>query len=57
MPTFKGVLAHDQLTHNIGKNEFGVINLDDSTGPGSHWVGYFNSDKHKDVYYYDSFGV
>ena len=54
---FKGVLAHDQLTHKIGKDEFGVINLDVSTGPGSHWVGYFNSPKHKDVYYYDSFSV
>ena len=54
---FKGVLAHDQLTHKIGKNEFGVINLDVSTGPGTHWTAYFNSPKHKDVYYYDSFGV
>ena len=34
-----------------------MINLDVSSGPGSHWVGYFNSDKHKDVYYFDSFGI
>ena len=49
--------AHDQLTHKIKPEEFGIINLDVSTGKGTHWVAYFNSKKHKDVYYFDSFGV
>ena len=54
-PGFKGVLAHDQLTLSLKENDFGVINLDDSTGPGTHWVGFY---MHKNnPLYFDSFGL
>ena len=36
------------------RNESGIVNLDDSTGPGTHWVAYA---KRRDrVIYFDSFG-
>ena len=35
-------------------NEAAVINLDDKSGPGTHWVAYRK--KGKDVTYFDSFG-
>ena len=34
-----------------------VVNLDKSTGPGTHWVGIYNAPNQKFVLYYDSFGV
>lgn len=35
-------------------NESGIVNLDSSSGPGTHWVAYV---KHgPKVLYYDSFG-
>lgn len=44
----------DELPKNIWKNETAIINLDKSSGPGTHWVCYkklLNS-----VYYFDSYG-
>ena len=52
---FAGVFPHDQLPNKLNPGEFGVINLDDAVGPGTHWVGFF-SDK-KNINYFDSFGV
>lgn len=34
--------------------ESAIINLDDFTGPGTHWVAYKKN--YKDVVYFDSFG-
>lgn len=34
--------------------ECGIINLDDASGGGTHWVAYYK--KANDVYYFDSFG-
>lgn len=59
-PSYRGVFAHDQLKHKLKANECGIINLDESTGPGTHWTCWFNSTKpnqSKEVYYYDSFGI
>lgn len=36
------------------KNESGIVNLDSSEGPGTHWVAY--KKKGNDVEYFDSFG-
>lgn len=55
--SFSGVYAHDQLPKQIKRLDSGIINLDESTGTGSHWVAYYNNGKDKDVYYFDSFGV
>lgn len=44
----------DTLPKNIWKNESAIVNLDDVSGPGTHWVCYkkiLNC-----VYYFDSFG-
>lgn len=37
------------------KNGFYICNLDDNTGPGTHWVTFLISDKH--AVYFDPFGL
>lgn len=54
IPFFRGVFMKDKLPKHIWKNETGIVNLDDSSGDGTHWVCYkklLNT-----VYYFDSFG-
>lgn len=54
IPFFRGVFMKDKLPPKIMKNETGIVNLDNASGPGTHWVCYkklFNT-----VYYFDSFG-
>lgn len=36
------------------KNECGIVNLDSSTGSGTHWVAYYK--KGNVIDYFDSFG-
>ena len=36
-------------------NECGILNLDSSSGDGTHWVMWFK--KGKDKFYFDSYGV
>ena len=40
---FRGIYSRDGLPNKI-KKECGIINLDDITGPGTHWVCYRNLD-------------
>ena len=40
---FKGCKAKDEFSGKIKKLECGVINLDNSTGPGTHFTCYYNS--------------
>ena len=52
---FGGVYSRNNLPTVIDP-KFYIVNLDDATGPGSHWVCIYNCDP--DVcYYFDSFGV
>lgn len=55
VPNFRGVFMRDQL---VGKRpraeECAIVNLDASSGPGTHWVAY--SKCHSRSLYYDSFG-
>ena len=51
---FRGIYSRDGLPKKI-KKECGIINLDDITGPGTHWVCYRNIDSV--VEYFDSFGL
>lgn len=44
----------DNLPKTMWKNESGIVNLDNSTGPGTHWVCYKKLGEK--VYYFDSFG-
>lgn len=44
----------DELPKKLWKNETAIVNLDNSSGNGTHWVCY---KKLKDtIYYFDSFG-
>ena len=40
---FRGIYSRDGLPNKI-KKECGIINLDNITGPGTHWVCYRNLD-------------
>ena len=51
---FRGIYSRDGLPKKIRK-EFGIINLDDIQGPGTHWVCYRNIDSVVD--YFDPFGL
>ena len=51
---YGGVYSRDSIPKRIGA-KFYIINLDDSTGPGTHWVALYNVGR-KPIYF-DSFGV
>ena len=51
---FRGIYSRDGLPKKIRK-ECGIINLDDMTGPGTHWVCYRNIDNLAE--YFDPFGL
>lgn len=44
----------DKLPHKPWKLECGVLNLDRSDNPGTHWVAYIKQNDYSE--YYDSFG-
>lgn len=55
IPHFKGVFMRDGLLWRTPRtNECAIVNLDDSYGPGTHWVAYIK--KQNRVEYFDSFG-
>lgn len=55
IPHFRGVFMRDRLPIDGPRyNESGIINLDVSSGPGSHWVAY--KKRAGKVLYYDSYG-
>ena len=45
---------NDNLPNKIRKKETGIINLDGSSGRGTHWTAYRKNDC--DIVYFDSFG-
>jgi hypothetical protein len=57
IPSYKGCFPKDKFRGKIKLNECGVINLDDSTGSGTHFTCYFNSNQLENVFYFDSYGV
>lgn len=57
LPGFRETGCRDMYTDNIKDMELGVINMDKSTGPGSHYVCFFNSPERDHVIYFDSYGV
>lgn len=55
IPHFRGVFMRNDLpTTKPHKIECAIINLDDLSGPGSHWTAYWK--KGSTVFYFDSFG-
>lgn len=55
IPHFRGVFMRDHLPAKVMENECGIVNLDSSSGDGTHWVAYVK--RGNSVLYYDSFGV
>ena len=55
IPHFRGVFMRNALPVGGPKyNESAIINLDDASGPGTHWVAYRK--RGNNVVYFDSFG-
>ena len=55
IPYFRSVFMRNALsTSGACRNESGIVNLDDVTGPGTHWVAYTKRNDY--VVYFDSFG-
>ena len=52
---FRGVFLRDTLPEKAKLNECGILNLDSSSGDGTHWVMWFK--KVKDKFFLDSYGV
>ena len=52
---FRGVFLRDTLPTKTKLNECGILNLDSSSGDGTHWVMWFKNGK--DKFYFDSYGV
>ena len=53
-PRFNGVYSRDNLPNKIKDGAY-VINLDEYSDIGTHWVAFYVSNN--DVTYFDSFGV
>lgn len=54
IPNFRGVFMLDELPIKPHKNECGIVNLDKSNRPGTHWVAYYKKNKY--IEYFDSYG-
>ena len=52
---FRGVILRDALPTKTKLNECGVLNLDSTSGDGTHCVMWINKDK--DKFSFDSYGV
>ena len=55
IPSFRGTFMRDSLPKKLLKSECAIVNLDDSDGPGTHWVCYWVDPDAS--YYFDSFGL
>lgn len=42
------------IPKKIREKECGIVNLDSSSGPGTHWTAYVKHKHH--IYYFDSYG-
>ena len=52
---FRRVFLRDTLPKKAKLNEYDILNLDSSSGDGTHWVMWFK--KGKDKFYFDSYVV
>nr|DAC81359.1 TPA_asm: adenain [Nephila orb-weaver spider adintovirus] len=53
-PYFQGVYSRDTLPP-LQENMCAIVNSDDSSQPGTHWLALFVNDK-RELEFYDSFG-
>lgn len=54
IPYFRGVFMRNAMPKKPHTNECAIINLDSSSGGGTHWTAYRK--RGENVIYYDSFG-
>ena len=52
---FRAAFLRNTLPKNLKLNGCGILNLDSSSGDGTHWVMWFK--RVKDKFYFDSYGV
>ena len=55
IPRFCGVFLRDNLPVEPKRMKCGILNLDDTSGNGKHWVAWY-ADNGKN-YYFDSYGI
>ena len=55
IPGFRGVFVRNNLPRKPGNVECGILNLDDASGKGTHWVAWSRAGKNK--FYFDSYGI
>ena len=55
IPYFRGVFLLDTLPKKLNKKECGIVNFDESGGPGTHWITWYKNGKTK--IYFNSYGV
>ena len=54
MKKFKGVFMRDEIKGSVGNNESLILNIDDSTGDGTHWTCLYS--KNGKCFNFDSYG-
>ena len=54
IPNFNGVISREQIPSCVNRGYY-IVNLNDSTQPGSHWVALNN--RPNIIEYFDSFGM
>jgi hypothetical protein len=54
IPKFRGCFVRDGLPKEPRKSECGILNLDDSSGGGTHWVCWYKGAK---TVYFDGYGL
>ena len=55
IPNFRGVFLRNVLPMKSWKKECGILNLDDTSGTGTHWVAWYKDGNEK--FYFDSYGL
>jgi len=55
LKNFCGVFLRDTLPKKPKQNECAIMNLDDTSGDGTHWVSWFKCGN--DKFYFDLFGL
>jgi len=47
IPRFRGVFVRDNLPAEHKRMECGILNLDDTSGNGTHWVAWYTNNGKK----------
>ena len=55
IPNFRGCYCRNMLPKICHRVECGILNLDDSTGSGTHWTAWYKDNSKK--IYFDSYGL